>query len=130
MKLVRKKGLDMPSKVEVGPGDIRPRTLAWLGAGLALIAALGMFVLDGAWLVVGACLVTLGVVFAVVGIWAERSGEESSGVQASAAPDAAFCGRQAQPAATTLEVGAAGGSRRPLPARIARWLSPGQDSRR
>ena len=32
----------MPSKVEVGPGDIRPQTLAWLGVGLALIAAVGM----------------------------------------------------------------------------------------
>ena len=62
----------MPSKVEVGPGDIRPQTLAWLGVGLALIAAVGMVVLDGAWLVVVACLVALGVVFAVVGIWADR----------------------------------------------------------
>jgi uncharacterized membrane protein len=62
----------MPSKVEVGPGDLRPQTLACLGVGLALIAALGMFVLDGAWLVVAACLVALGVVFAVVGIWADR----------------------------------------------------------
>ena len=37
-----------------------------------MIAALGMFVLDGAWLVVAACLVALGVVFAVVGIWADQ----------------------------------------------------------
>lgn len=62
----------MPSKVEVGPGDIRPQTLACLGVGLALIAALGMFLLDGAWLVVAACLLALGVVFAIVGKWAER----------------------------------------------------------
>ena len=62
----------MPSKVEVGPGDIRPQTLTWLGVDLALTAALGMFVLDGAWLVVVACLVALGVVFAIVGIWADR----------------------------------------------------------
>ena len=62
----------MPSKVEVGPGDIRPQALTWLGVGLALIAALGMFVLDGAWLVVVACLVALGVVFAIVGMWADR----------------------------------------------------------
>ena len=62
----------MPSKVEVGPGDIRPQTLACLGVGLALIAGLGMVVLDGAWLVVAACLLALGVVFAIVGTWAER----------------------------------------------------------
>jgi hypothetical protein len=35
----------MPSKVEVEPGDIRPQTLAWLGVGLALTAAVGMFLL-------------------------------------------------------------------------------------
>jgi hypothetical protein len=62
----------MPSKVEVEPGDIRPQTLACLGVNLALIAALGLFVLDGAWLVVAACLLALGVVFVVVGIWADR----------------------------------------------------------
>jgi hypothetical protein len=37
-----------------------------------LIAAVGMFLLDGAWLVVAACLLALGVVFAIVGIWADR----------------------------------------------------------
>jgi hypothetical protein len=47
MTLVRKEGLDMPSKVEVGRGDIRAQTLACLGVGLALIAALGMFLLTG-----------------------------------------------------------------------------------
>jgi hypothetical protein len=52
--------------------DIRPQILACLGLGLALTAALGMFLLDGAWLVVAACLLALGVVFAVVGIWADR----------------------------------------------------------
>jgi hypothetical protein len=62
----------MPSKVEVGPGDIRPQTLACLGVGLALIAAVSMFLLDGVWLVVAACLLALGVVFAVVGTWADR----------------------------------------------------------
>jgi hypothetical protein len=62
----------MPSKVEVVPGDIRPQTLAWLGVGLVVIAAAGMFVRDGAWLVVAACLLALGVVFVVVGIWADR----------------------------------------------------------
>jgi uncharacterized membrane protein len=62
----------MPSKVEVGPGDIRPQTLACLGVGLALIAGLSMFLLDGAWLMVGACLLALGVVFALVGVWADR----------------------------------------------------------
>jgi hypothetical protein len=57
-------------------GDICPQTLACLRVDLAFDCCCRQVLLDGAWLVVAACVFALGVVFALVGTWPRgRSGE-------------------------------------------------------
>jgi hypothetical protein len=68
----------MRTKIEYGPGDIRPRSLEMIGIGFAVLAAVTMLLVEAAWFAVAVFVLVLGIAFAIVGAWSEgkvRRGE-------------------------------------------------------